>query len=364
MNWKSLWPYIVILFLIGIVLMFVPYWITRPNTSGIDFSDTGQIGDTIGGITAPFIGFLGVVFTFLAFWIQYEANKDIKKDISKDRFETRFYELLRLHQHNVSDIDINSTFSGRKAFVRMYYEIRFIYAYLLQEIEEWNKTEEPKVNMHSSDYMELAYTIFFFGVDELKKGFEENFAYAHNVHSPFVVQFVKSLIGFRKGNEMGDKTGWDLKVLKGPMNGTIWTPSYKPFEGHVSKLGHYYRHLYQLVKYVSSSKIPGFGFHEKYGYIKILRAQLSNHEQTLIYFNSFFGAGRIWWKETNEELKNDRGEILSYFLDYRIIKNLPFNLTRFGPKPKEEFAKALESRGRSDEEIKEELAELFEWIGG
>lgn len=364
MNWRSLWPYISILFIIGITLLFFPYWFTRSNSYEIDFSETGQIGDTIGGITAPFIGFLGVVFTFLAFYIQYEANKAIKRDINKDRFETRFYELLRLHQHNVEDIDIDSRFKGRKAFVRMYFEIRFIYAFLLQEADKWNRTNEVIIKDDPAKFMEFVYTVFFFGADEIKNGFKDNFVYKHNLHIPFAINVINSLLKIRKKNKKTEKRGYDLKVLSGNLKGTTWNPRYKPFEGHVSQLGHYYRHLYQLVKYVSSSKIPDFGFREKYEYIKIVRAQLSNHEQTLIYFNSFFDAGEIWWVETNEHLKNDREEVLSYFLDYRIIKNIPFNLTRFGPDPKEEFTKFLKERGRSDKEIQNELNKLFEWIGG
>jgi len=62
--------------------------------------------------------------------------------------------------------------------------------------------------------------------------------------------------------------------------------------------------------------------------------------------------------------KNEKEEVISYFLNYRIIKNLPFNLTRFSPDPVDEFTLFLEKRGRSQEEIEVELNELFEWTGG
>lgn len=44
-------------------------------------------------------------------------------------------------------------------------------------------------------------------------------------------------------------------------------------------------------------------------------------------------------------------------------QNLPFNLTRFGPDPVDEFTLFLKKQGRSQEEIANELNELFEWIG-
>src|SRR5579863_1029574 len=41
----------------------------------LDFTNTGQIGDTIGGLTSPFIGLSAVLVTGLAFYMQYRANK-------------------------------------------------------------------------------------------------------------------------------------------------------------------------------------------------------------------------------------------------------------------------------------------------
>lgn len=41
----------------------------------IDLTGKNELGDAIGGTTAPIIGICGVVFTFMAFYIQYEFNK-------------------------------------------------------------------------------------------------------------------------------------------------------------------------------------------------------------------------------------------------------------------------------------------------
>ncbi|WP_264562871.1 hypothetical protein [Flavobacterium sp. N2155] len=41
----------------------------------IDLTDKNELGDAIGGTTAPIIGICSVVFTFMAFYIQYEFNK-------------------------------------------------------------------------------------------------------------------------------------------------------------------------------------------------------------------------------------------------------------------------------------------------
>lgn len=41
----------------------------------IDLTGKNELGDAIGGTTAPIIGVFSVVFTFMAFYIQYEFNK-------------------------------------------------------------------------------------------------------------------------------------------------------------------------------------------------------------------------------------------------------------------------------------------------
>ncbi|WP_207767096.1 hypothetical protein [Leptospira levettii] len=61
--------------LLAIIIFFIiPYLLTRPNLIGIDFSESGQIGDTIGGISNPLISFLAALLTFFAFWVQYKSN--------------------------------------------------------------------------------------------------------------------------------------------------------------------------------------------------------------------------------------------------------------------------------------------------
>lgn len=65
-----------ILFWTAIVLIvfsfFAPFLFTRPGF--IDFTNSGQIGDTIGGLMNPFIAIAGVIAAFLAFWMQKQAN--------------------------------------------------------------------------------------------------------------------------------------------------------------------------------------------------------------------------------------------------------------------------------------------------
>jgi hypothetical protein len=82
--------------------------------------------------------------------------------------------------------------------------------------------------------------------------------------------------------------------------------NYVPFEGHQSRLGHYFRHLYQTVDFIHERKVEI----DKYSYIKALRAQLTTHEQALLYINSLTLAGNNWWSK-------------GYLIKYKMVKNIP-----------------------------------------
>lgn len=82
--------------------MLTPFLLTRSTFFGISYDNTGQIGDTFGGIIGPIIGFVGVLTTFYAFYIQYIANneqrsqiKNQELDLKVERFENRYFELIR-----------------------------------------------------------------------------------------------------------------------------------------------------------------------------------------------------------------------------------------------------------------------------
>jgi hypothetical protein len=83
--------------------------------------------------------------------------------------------------------------------------------------------------------------------------------------------------------------------------------------GFSSSLGHYFRHLFMMVKFVVESKIIN-DYDAKMRYLKILRAQLSNHEQIMLFYNWLAkGYGESW-----EEEKNGN----RYFTEYKMIHNL------------------------------------------
>lgn len=133
----------------------------------------------------------------------------------------------------------------------------------------------------------------------------------------------KIFLGYlrREYRERGPQTKADSK---NEMKEDIWNHyyrmKYKPFDGHVSKLAHCYRHLFQTVKFVVEQK--ELNEKEKLGYLKTIRAQLSNHEQLMLYYNGLAMANAVWLEK-------------EYFTRYKMIHNLPLPLADFGITPQE-----------------------------
>lgn len=118
------------LFISFILILFVPILLTKVLipwewlANFFDFSTTGQIGDTIGGITAPFIGLIAAILTFLAFHEQYKANKNIEMDMKRDRFENNFYHLLELLNSLETNTSIKNVGNSKKHFILCFMNIK------------------------------------------------------------------------------------------------------------------------------------------------------------------------------------------------------------------------------------------------
>ncbi len=77
-----------VLFILVIIFIFTPYF------SELNFAKSGAFGDTIAGLSAAFIGSLGVIFTFLAFWSQFQANQLQVKQFQRQTEDSIFFKLI------------------------------------------------------------------------------------------------------------------------------------------------------------------------------------------------------------------------------------------------------------------------------
>lgn len=310
-----------------------------------EISDKGAIGDAFGGILSPIIGIIAVILTFMAFYIQYELNNEQRSQFKKqnddiliERFESRYFELIRLHRENVTEQNIQNIITGRKVFTTYYFELRYIYILLEYNYDNNNSSSSFPVEKLTN----IAYLIFFFGIGHVTDKVFEHLSKTLK-DEPFFFKTIERLkrekADYRKTISQIEialtRPGMQMPKLENleitnKGRTAIFIQVYEPFTGHGTKIGHYYRHLFQTVKYVDSQDEKLFSHENKYNYLKILRAQLSNFEQVLFYYNSISVLGTDWIN-------------LGFINNYHLITNLPLSFADFGLIPEEKFKNEIAS---------------------
>ena len=78
-----------------VAILLAPYLLTRPFCDELSFVDTGQIGDTIGGTTAPIVGIVSIVLLAYTLIEQLKFNAKQVDLQRQEQFKTTFFLLLK-----------------------------------------------------------------------------------------------------------------------------------------------------------------------------------------------------------------------------------------------------------------------------
>ncbi|MFN0215874.1 MAG: putative phage abortive infection protein [Saprospiraceae bacterium] len=271
----------------------------------IDASIWGQYGDVVGGFVGTIVALIGVLLLF-------ETLKAQRRTYIKQQVETRFFELLKLHRDNVTEMQSKGN-NGRTVFIEIKDEFHDLYAWATH----WYPLDKSGLTetVWKKNVVQIVYLITFFGVDNssteyLKKRINEIIS-NEPVYNLFEKSGINTLISNHEKtkNENKDKPKEQRIYLKN--------------DGHQSRLGHYYRHLFQTVKYINEQPKTLFTYKEKYDYIKILRAQLGTHEQALLLYNSISPLGEPW--ELDAKITKENQKLIT---KYNLLKNIPFGFTK------------------------------------
>jgi len=96
----------------GLIIFAMPLILTR-DIGGVSFVGKGEIGDTIGGITAPFLSFFGSILVYLALRAQIDANEQIKDQFVIQNQSHIFFKLIDNINNRIESISFES-FDGYK----------------------------------------------------------------------------------------------------------------------------------------------------------------------------------------------------------------------------------------------------------
>lgn len=313
--------------LIGFIILFIfisklsnhyelPVLGESPN-----LDNSAKVGDFIGGVVGVLFSLAGVFLLVLTFAEQRNAFK-------KERFEARYFELLKIHLSNVSEFEIANTIKSRACFKYMINELRLIYRYVEIGALAHNLIKNDSKIKSRKEYLSMAFLIMYFGIGysserQLREMFNED---EDEIFTTFVkkkLEEVQESYSVKSPSYTPIYFGYKIPI-DGVPDGFTFETQFYPFDGHSSRLGHYYRHLYQTVRYVDNQPEAIVSAKEKYEYLKSLRATLSNQEQLLLYYNCISLFGENWI---------EKGLIQKY----AFIKNIPLGLVDIGVSPHEIF---------------------------
>lgn len=273
-HWLKHYWFELTIFLIGTASILSTFFADSYRGNKLDPTLAGQFGDFIGG-------FIGTFFALISTVLLFATLKNQRNSSSLQNFETKYFELIKMHRDNVAELEVQGL-KGRKIFVALVREFRET----LKIIKEINTTNNSQLNQ--KQLIHISYYCLLLGTGPNSTRMLKT-ALANFDHS-LISKIVKAL----------DNPFSKSKIQKQRKL------TYVPFEGHQSRLGHYYRHLYQAISYVHNQNIKI----DKLEYIKTIRAQLSTHEQALLLLNSYSPIGSNWWDE-------------NYIIKYGLVKNLP-----------------------------------------
>ncbi|WP_298247336.1 putative phage abortive infection protein [uncultured Christiangramia sp.] len=387
------------LFLILFIIMVIFFGIFYR-----DFS-IGELGAILSGTIGTMVALIIAVFTFLAFYVQYEANKKIQGQFNIQRTNEHFYKMLDIHLNNVDSFKMNShrlieepsiikieelkgsytlknfseafnyifvtvpstnsqfdtqpiiinkeilkynitctstefrtsAVNDKRVFLLMIKDFHFCHSM----IKNANEFFKYKIKIDSLN--ELSYKVFFWGSDS-------NHLSTSGVTAEQLENIVAYLTSIRRTfrNNKGAKLSFTYKTHEGEKLNTI---RFVPLSGHVSRLAHYFRHLYQMVKFVHYSYVGNLiSKLELENNLKVLRAQFTNEEVLLLYYNYRIGFGKNWDKLGEHDYP--------FFREYELLHNIPLydNIPIDIQHPLNHFEKFIEEKRQINPKFK-----MFEW---
>lgn len=269
LNHKTPWSIIgivVVAFLI--IVIALPILLTRTwGPDCLKFTEsTGWIGDTLGGITAPFIGFVNIILLIWTLHKQIDFNKKQLAEQKNEQFKAAFFQMLQTQRELLHEV--KGTFLSRNM-----------------------KGNVIGGKVYGLDYfrdagMELK-TIF----DVLDGGLSSEVLICKNVKEQY---------------RLTEEVMADYNQTS-PENQMII--AYSHFFAVHLEVGNYFRHLYHILKFISEEKNEALknassekemdGIKKWYkGYADLLQATLSVEELMMAYYNcSAFENARALFKE-------------------------------------------------------------------
>lgn len=231
-------------------------------------SKVGQFGDFVGGLAGSIWALAGVIMFYVALKEQredFKTNKDVLLTQTKAlEQQIKEFELQRKELEETREVfKIQSETLKLQQFETTFFSLLNLHHEIVNGIDIVKRSERRAVSPDITTGRDC-FGIFYRG---LKTRYEQNLKKA-----------------FSSELELATKSYIEY------------------YHDHQADLGHYFRNLYHILKFVNTSEIEN-----KHRYSNFIRAQLSSHELLLLFYNGIAKYGKENFKPLIEEyhfLKN------------------------------------------------------------
>lgn len=294
----------------------------------IDYTNSYNTISSYGQLISSILSFISIILILYTIRKQKVENdydrrqnkkslKREKKKVELERFENQFYSLLQIHRDNYNEvqdfIENNDTFQELyEAFIKFGNETTNFYIYKNIELARILTDEVSEEEMQTEAVKHY--------IERIKDIYPDNIIQNASIHiRDVLVPYTILFFGVSNTGSPNGAKSVGLKLLKDYINSSVIDEiqlnlnSYldSDVRGYHQVLGKYFRHLYNLVKFVDSSE--ALNSEEKMKYTKIIRSQLSDYEQIILFINSLTPLGEKW------EIRGNN----NFFSKYQLIKNIP-----------------------------------------
>jgi hypothetical protein len=255
---------IVVLIALVVVLWLGSWWaitnfVVSSDTNNLtDQAARGVFGDQFGAVNALFSGlaFTGVITTLI---LQQAEIKKQARTLQRQQFESGFFHLLDLHTKIIDQLDIGGS-KGRVAFERF-----------LKTMEARSDSLSAMVALKPLSRIQVS------DIASNRKVSEE----CKLLLGPTATLQIEEILKKESGSGIvalfnDDNKEEHLRI--------ITDAYYLAHKDTNHGMAHYFRTLYHIVKYIDDSSL--INDDEKNRFARIISAQLSEDEQTAIFYNS------------------------------------------------------------------------------
>ena len=258
--------FVIVAFLLIVIVL--PILLTRTWGPGcLKFTEsTGWIGDTLGGVTAPFIGFLNIILLIWTLGKQVDFNKEQLRVQKNEQFKAAFFQMLQTQRELLHEV--KGTFFSRN----------------MERDVNGGKVAGLDYFRNAGAELKTLFSVLDGEVpseDLLSKNVKERYSITEEVQGHYS----------QAGNEE------QLRI------------AYKQFFDVHIEMANYFRHLYHILKFISEEKndsIKSLSDEKEKteitkwykGYADMLQATLSAEELRMAYYNcAAFDNARELFKE-------------------------------------------------------------------